>query len=156
LEKAEFKVDASEFVGVLIKWVLVIVFLSAAVEILGLTQFVGFLNSVLTYLPNVVVAALILVVTVIISDLAEKVIRASVEGMRVGYGKLAGSIAKWAIWVFSIFVILEQLQIGRGMVTILMQGIVYLIVIAAGLAFGLGGKDIATDVLKALKKRIEE
>jgi hypothetical protein len=156
LEKADFKVDASGFVGALLKWVLVIVFLSAAVEILGLVQFAGFVNSVLAYLPNVIIAALIFVVAVIIADIAEKIVRASVEGIKVGYGQLVGAIVKWSIWVFSIFMILEQLQIGKGMITTLMQGIVGLIVIAGGIAFGLGGKDVAADILRNLKKKIEE
>lgn len=156
LEKAEFKVDASSFIGAIFKWVLAIVFLSAAVEVLGLIQFAAFLNEVLAYLPNVVVAALIFVVAVIIADILEKVVRAAVEGTKMGYGQLTGAIVKWSIWIFAIFVIFEQLQIGRGIITTLMQGIVGLIVIAGGIAFGLGGKDVAAEILQDLKKKIKE
>jgi len=58
LAKADIKVDASGFIGAIVKWVLVIVFLLAAVDILGFVQFAGFLSSVLGYLPNVILAAL--------------------------------------------------------------------------------------------------
>lgn len=156
LERADIKVDAAGFVGALFKWILIIVFLSAAVEILGLTQFAAFVNSVLVYLPNVVVAALILVVASIIADIAEKVIRAGVEGMRVGYGELAGVIVRWSIWVFAILAILYQLNVAAALIQTLLSGVIGLIVLAGGIAFGLGGKETAADILEGLRRRIRK
>lgn len=156
LEKAEIKVDAAGFVGALFKWILIIVFLSAAVEILGLSQFAGFINSVLVYLPNVVVAVLILVVAAIIADISEKVLRAAVEGIRVGYGELSGAIARWSIWIFAILAILYQLKIAPALIQTLFSGIVALLVVAGGLAFGLGGKDAAADVVAGLRRRFKK
>lgn len=155
LEKADLKVDASEFVGAIFKWVLVIVFLMAAVEILGMVQFTEFLRDVVGYLPNIVIAVLIFVVTVIIADIIEKVVRASVEGARLGYAVMAGTIAKWAIWIFAIFAILVQLGIARGLILTLFQGLVALIVISAGIAFGLGGKDVAAEILRDLREKLK-
>ena len=77
LEKAEIKVDASGFIGAIFKWVLMIVFLAAAIEILGFVQLTGFLTDVLNYLPNVVVAAFIFVIAVIIADILEKITKPS-------------------------------------------------------------------------------
>jgi len=154
LEKAELRVDPSGFVGAIVKWVLVIVFLLAAVEILGMVQFAGFLNKVLAYLPNVVVAALILVVAVIIADILEKVIRVTIEGIKVGYGKLAGSIVKWAIWVFAILAILMQLKIAVELILTLFTGFVVMVAIAGGIAFGLGGKEMAGEILQALRDKL--
>ena len=155
LEKAEFKIDASEFLGAVSKWVLVIVFLLAAVEILGLAQFANFLNRVLGYLPNVVVAALIFVVTVIIADIVEKILRAAVEGTRVGYGHLVGVIVKWSIWIFALLAILVQLRIAPVLLQTLFTGFVALLVIAGGIAFGLGGKEVAAELLGDLKKKLK-
>ena len=154
LEKAEIKVDPSSFIGAIFKWVLVIVFLLAAVEILGFVQFADFLTDVLAYLPNVIVAALIFVVAVIIADIVEKVVRAAVESVRVGYGNLIGGVVKWAIWIFAILAILYQLKIAPGLIQTIVNGVVALIVISAGIAFGLGGKDAAAEALESLKKRI--
>ena len=75
-EKAEFKVKVSDFIGGIIKWILVIVFLLAAVEVLGLGQFAGFLKSIVAWLPNIAVAAAIFVVAVIIADFTEKLVKA--------------------------------------------------------------------------------
>jgi len=155
LDKAEIKIDAAEFIGGIFKWVLIIVFLLAAVEILGLVEFAGFLNRVLAYLPNVLVAALIFVVAVVIADIIEKIVRASVEGIKLGYGQVAGAIIKWSIWAFAILAILIQLGIGRELFLSLFQGFIALIVIAGGIAFGLGGKEVAAEILRKAKNKLE-
>jgi len=155
LEKAEFKVDASGFIGAVCKWILAIVFLLAAVEILGLVQFADFLIKVLAYLPNVVVAAFIFVVAVIIADILEKVVRALVEGVRVGYGQIVGAIVRWSIWIFAILAILIQLKIAPALLQVLFIGFVALIAIAGGLAFGLGGKEVAAELLQNFKKKLK-
>lgn len=154
LEKAELKVNAAEFIGAIVKWVLVIVFLLAAVEILGFVQFAAFLKSILAYLPNVIVAALILVVTVILVDIVEKVVRAAVEGVKVGYGHLVSVMIKWSIWIFAVLAILHQLGIARPFMETLFTGFVAMLVISLGIAFGLGGKDVAAEILQDLKKKL--
>lgn len=155
LAKAEFKVDAAGFIGAIIKWVLVIVFLMAAVEILGLSEFAGFLKSVLAYLPNVIVASFIFVVAVIIADILEKVVRAAVESTRIGYGHIVGVIIRWSIWIFAILAILIQLRVAPTMIQTLFTGLIAVIVIAGGIAFGLGGKEIAGDILKDVYRKLK-
>jgi len=156
LAKADIKVDASAFLGAIAKWVLVIVFLLAAVEILGFIQFAYFIRNILDYLPNVIVAALIFVVTVIVVDIVEKVVRATVEGIKVGYGKLVSAIIKWSIWAFAILAILYQLGVARPFMETLFTGIVAMLVISFGIAFGLGGKEVAAEMLEDLKKKFKE
>jgi len=156
LAKAEIKVNPAEFIGAIFKWILVIVFLLVAVEILGLEQFSAFLTKVLGYLPNVIVAVLIFVVTVIVADIIEKIVRAGVGGIKVGYSKLAGGIAKWAIWIFAVFAILIQLGVAQSLLLTLFQGLVALVVIAGGIAFGLGGKEVAAELLRDLKEKFRK
>lgn len=154
--KADIKVDASNFVGAIVKWVLVIVFLLAAADILGLSEFAGFLKSVLAYLPNVIIAAFIFVVTVIVVDIVEKVVRVTVESMSVGYGSMVSAVIKWSIWFFAILTILYQLGVARPFMETLFTGIVAIFVIALGLSFGLGGKDVAADILQNLRRKLKE
>lgn len=155
LAKADIKVDVSGFIGAIIKWVLVIVFLLAAVEILGFVQFASFLNRVLAYLPNVIVAALIFVVTVIVVDIVEKVVRVAVESIKIGYGQMISAVVKWSIWIFSIMAILYQLGIARPFMETLFQGLVAMLVISLGIAFGLGGKEVAAEILQDLKRKLK-
>lgn len=159
LQRAKIDVDPSGFIGAIFKWVFVIVSLLVAVDILKLTQFAGFLTNVLNYLPAVIGAALIFVVAVVISDIVEKLVRVAVERMKVGYGYLAASIVKWSIWIFTIFLILDQLLPNSMLVKVLYSSLVYGVVgalaLGLGLAIGLGGKDIATEVLQDMKKKLQ-
>jgi hypothetical protein len=116
------------------------------------------LTEVLNYLPNVVVAALIFVVAVIISDIVEKLVRITVERMKVGYGYLAASIVKWSIWIFTIFLILDQLLPNNLLIKTLYMAIVYGIVgtvaLGTALAIGLGGKEVAGEMIRDAKNKI--
>lgn len=154
LEKAELKVNPAEFIGAICKWILVIVFLLAAVEILGFIEFAGFLKSILAYLPNVIVAVLIFVVTVILVDIVEKVVRTTVEGVKVGYGHLVSVIIKWSIWIFSILAILHQLGVAKPFMETLFTGFVAMLVVSLGISFGLGGKEVAAEILQNLKNKL--
>jgi len=156
LEKAEIKVDASGFVGAIAKWVLVIVVLQIAIGILGWTDFAVLLGKVIDYLPNVIVAALIFVVAVIVADILQKVVTAAAEGARFTYTRFAGTIVKWAIWIFAILAILRQLVIAPKLVETLFSAIVYGVVAVFVIAFGLGGKDVAAEILRDLKKKLKE
>ena len=160
LQRARIDVDPSGFIGAVFKWVFVIVSLSVAVSTFGLTQFSVFLGSVLDYLPNVVGAVLVFVVAVIISDIIEKLVRVSVERIKIGSGYLAASIVKWAIWTFTVFLILDQLLPTSVLIKTLYNSIVYGIVgalaLGVGLAIGLGGKDVAAEILGDMKKKIQQ
>ncbi len=159
LQRANVDVNPAEFIGAIFKWVFVIVSLLVAVDILNLAQFGLILTQVLNYLPNVVVASLIFVVAVIISDIIEKVVRVGVEGMKVGYGYIAASITRWAIWIFTLFLILEQLLPNSDLIKTLYMAIIYGVVLTISLglaiAIGLGGKDAASQVISEIKAKIE-
>ncbi len=160
MQRANVEVNPSEFFGAIFKWVFVIVTLLVAVDVLKLTAFAGFLTQVLNYLPNVIVAVLVFVVAIIISDIVEKVVRATVERLRVGYGYVASSIVKWAIWVFTFFLILGQLLPNNALVATLYNGIIYGIVgalaLGVGLSIGLGGKETAAKIISEMYSKIEE
>lgn len=160
LARARVEVNPSEFIGAIFKWVFVVISLLVAVDVLKLTKFAEFLSDVLNYLPNVIVAVLVFVVAVIISDIVEKLVRVAVERMKVGAGYLAASITKWAIWVFTIFLVLDMLLpsslLIKTLYTSIVYGIVAAISIALGLAFGLGGKDAAAGILEDMKRKIEQ
>lgn len=159
LHRANITVHPAEFVGAIFKWVFVILALLIAVDILELAQFGMILTQVLNYLPNVVVASLIFVVAVIISDIIEKIIRVSVERMSIGHGYLAASIVKWAIWIFTLFLILDQLLPNSVLIQTLYMAIVWGIVGSLGLgiaiAIGLGGKETAASIISEMWKKIE-
>ena len=156
LENADIKVNPSEFIGAILKWVLVIVFLQIFVEILGLTAFAGFLTSVLDWLPNLIVAAAIFVVSIIMADILEKIIKASVMRLEIRYSNLLGAAVRGSIYVFAILAILLQLKVAESIINTMIMGFVGMFSLAFGLAFGLGGKDAAADAIKAVREKLKD
>jgi len=154
LQKAEIKMTMSGFVGGLVKWILVIVFLLATVEILGMSQFAGFLKDIVAWLPNVIVAVVILLVAVIVADIFEKMVKAFVSKLNVKSVNWIGSIVRWSILVFAALAALSQLGVGKDIIQILVTGFVALVVISGGLALGLGGKDAAKEMLEGLRNKL--
>jgi len=160
LQRANVEVNPAEFIGVIFKWVFVIVSLLLAVNVLGLSTFAGFLVQVLYYLPNVIVAVLVFVVAIVVSDIVEKVIRATVERLKVGYGFIASSIVKWAIWIFTFFLVLDLLLPAslfiKTIYTAIIYGVIGALALGTGLAIGLGGKDTAGKIISDMYKKIDE
>jgi len=160
LQRANIEVNPAEFIGAIFKWVFVIVSLLVAVDVLKLTTFAGLLSQVLNYLPNLIVAVLIFVVAIIISDIVEKIVRITVERLKVGYGYVSASIVKWAIWIFTFFLILDNLLPASLLIKTLYTGIVYgtigALALGVGLAIGLGGKETAGKIIADMHRKIEE
>lgn len=154
LDKADLKVNPAEFLGGIFKWILVIVFLLASVDILGFGQFAIVLSRIITWLPNLIVAILIFVVAVILTDILEKIIKASVKKIGIGYVGLIGTGVKWSIYIFALLAILDQLGVARTIVDALVSGFVGMLALSFGLAFGLGGKDAAAKLIEDFKRKI--
>jgi len=154
LERAGWKLDSGTFVGTLVKWFLIVVFLLAASNILGLTQVANFLRDVLLYLPNVVVAALILIIAAFVADLVERIMRGTLQAM--GHkGTMVSMVTRWSIWIFAFIAVLLQLGIAVTLVQTLITGLVAAIAIAVGIAFGLGGKDAAAQFLEKMRNELK-
>ncbi len=151
LERGGFRLDSGAFIGALAKWFFIIAFLIAALEVLGLTQVNIFLGQVLAYLPNVFIAAIILVVAALIANAAQRLVVGTAKGANLPSSHFLGGMTKWAIWIFALLAALYQLGIAGPLVQTLFTGFVAMIVIAGGLAFGLGGKDMAGRYIEKLK-----
>lgn len=156
LAKVDIKMDISGLIGALIKWFLVIIFLSAAANILKLEQFSSFLTKVVAWIPNLIIAALIFVVAVIVADLLEKIIKGFAKTIGTGYVKTLGAVVRWAIWIFAIFAILVQLGIAPTIINTIIIGLVGMLALAGGLAFGLGAKDEAGNLIRQIREKISE
>lgn len=153
LEKAGWRMDAAEFLGSLVKWFFVIVFLLAAANILGLTQVADFLRDVLLYIPNVVVSALILIIAAVVAHVVERLLRGSL--MALGHSaSMVVPLTRWAIWIFAFIAALLQLGIAVTLIQTLVTGVVAALALAMGLAFGLGGKDAAGQFIDRMRNEM--
>ena len=155
LNKAGFALNTGAFIGGLVKWFVIVVFLVTALDVLGLQAVNRFLTDVvLGYIPQVIVATLILVVAAVLADLAQKVLAGGARALDSKSSAFVGGIARWAIWVVAILAALNQLGIAGGMMQTLFTGLVAMLALAGGLAFGLGGKDAAARYIEKLRSEI--
>jgi len=152
LARGGLKLNSGAFVGGLVKWFFLIVFLVASIDILGLSQVNVFLREVvLVYLPNVIVAALMLLAAALVADALQKIVVSSAKAARIASAHFLGGITKWAIWIFAILAALNQLGIAGTFAQTLFTAFVAMLAIAGGLAFGLGGKDAAARTIDKLR-----
>lgn len=156
LVKAKIKLDSGKFFEELVKWFFIIVFLLTAVDILGLKEVALFLKSILYYLPNVIIAAVVLLTAVVISKFMHRLVRASADAAGLASSGAIAGIVKWAILVFGFVIALTQLGIAPALIQTIVIGIIAMIALAGGLAFGLGGKDQAARILEKLKQDLGE
>jgi len=154
-DKAGIRLDSGYFLGLITKWLIVLSFLVAACNIWGLYAVGDFIKSIVDYLPNVLVAILILLAAIILGEYFAKFIRASVAGAGLKYQNFLATISRWAFFIFGIIAALSQLKVASYIVNTLFTGIVAMLAIAGGLAFGLGGKEFAQELLGKVKKDME-
>ncbi len=152
-----FKLSAGGFLGWLVKWFVIVVFLVTALEILGLSQVTAFLyGTVLLFLPRVIVAVLILLIAAVLAEFVRDVVVGTARTAQIKGAKFLGAMAKWSIWVFALLAALVQIGIATSFLQTLFGGIVVALSLAFGLAFGLGGKDTAARILEKLEKEIND
>lgn len=155
--RSGYDLDSGKFVGSLVKWFIIVVFLVAAFDVLGLAQVNIFLQEVvLVYLPRVIVAVLILLVAVVIADTMQKIVVASARAAHIQSANFLGTVTKWSIWIFAILTVLFQLGIAAPFVQTLFTGFVVAISLAVGLAFGLGGQNAAAEVVEKIKREVTD
>jgi hypothetical protein len=146
----------SELIGGIVKWFLVLVFLMAATNILSLIQVTNFLNEIILYIPNVIVAVLVLAIAFLVGNLVYNIVKGSTRAAGVMSATLLATLSKWAIIIFGILAALIQLGIATSLVSTMFTGFIAAISLAIGLSFGLGGKDEAALILKKLREEITE
>lgn len=154
-ERAGLRLRGSRFLGQLVNWFLIIAFLLAASDILGLTALSMFLRDVLFYIPNIVAAVLIMLAAVVVANFSRRVVTASVMSAKLHAAHFLGALTWWAIVVFGLLTALVQLNIAQSIINSLVTGFIAMLALAGGLAFGLGGKEYAAHLVNRLRETTE-
>lgn len=137
---------ASKIVAEIVKWFIRLIAIQAAASILGMPQITAIINSILLFLPNLVVALVIIVVGALIASFVAGIVRGSTAEMGFANPALLGGIARYAIIVFAVIAAVNQLGIAATVVNTLFIGVVAAVAAAFALAFGLGGRDVAAQI----------
>ena len=154
LKKAETSLTVSGLLGELLRWFIILIFLIPAVDQLGLGAVNDVLASLLLYIPNVAVAVIIVAVGAIFAKIARDFVTATAAGLSAELAQVVGEVARWSIIIFALLAALTQLGVAADLIQILFTGLVAMIAVAGGLAFGLGGKETAEKILKKFFDRI--
>ena len=153
LTKAGVKLNAPGFMGALVKWLVIIVFLMFSLSVVGLGQASAFLQDALrVILPQVVLAAVILIITAVVARFVDGIVTGSARAAGVDSASFIGNLSKWAIWVMGALTAFAQLGVDASFIYTLFTGVVVALSLAFGLAFGLGGQKAAESYLEKLKR----
>ena len=144
--------SVSLLIGKLVKWFFVLSFTMAAAEVLGWSRVTIFLNEIIFYIPQVLVAVVILALSMVAGKFFETIVTRSIQGSNtpIDQPELLGIITKWAFVIFGILAALLQLGIASSLIQILFTGIV----LALALAFGLGGRKKAEEILDRVEIKV--
>jgi len=155
MKRMGMKLNIGKFFGIIVKWFIIVVFLMASLQIVGLTQVNDFLRTaVILYLPKVIIAAIVLIIATIIADTMQKLVVASSKAAHITSANMLGSITRYAIWAFAFIIALSELGIATAFMQILFTGLIAALAIALGLSFGLGGKEAAARAIDNIAKEI--
>ncbi len=138
-----------------LRWMILIFFLTAAVEVWGINKVSDVLNQLLVYLPNVFVAVFMGFVGLVVGNLVFDLVKHSAKGLGSGSSVSLAAFARYAILVFSALLVLHQLGVAADLIRILFTGLIAMMALAGGLAFGLGGQDLAKKILAELFEKLK-
>jgi Conserved TM helix len=142
-QRMGLRLDPADFLGQIVYWFVLLIFLVPALEALGFTSVNSILFAFLAYIPNVFVAIVILFFGTLLATVVADLVRGATATARIGNPNVFAEISRWAIILFASLMALIQLQIATPIVIELFGAIVFGSALAFGLAFGLGGRDAA-------------
>ncbi len=153
--RAGLTLNSGYFIGQVVKWFVIIIFLLPSLSLVGLESIGDFLKEdVLVFLPRVIVAAFVLIIATVVSDGVSRAILAGAKSMNLSSAHMLATIAKYAIWTFAFIIALGQLGVAAAYMQILFTGIIAMLAIAGALAFGLGGRDAAAKFIAKVSEEV--
>ncbi len=157
LSRAGLTLDTGYFVGQIMRWFVLIIFLLPSLSLVGLGSIGDFLRyDVLGFLPRVIIAAIVLIIGTIVSNGLGKAILAGAKSMSVSSANMLSNIAKYAVWVFAFIIAFEQLGINSAYMQIVFTGIIAMLSLGGAIAIGLGGKDHASRLISKVTEDLSQ
>jgi len=140
------RMTISGVIATLIKYFIFLIFVQAAANVLGIPQLTEIINRIILFIPNVVVAMAIIVVGSLIARFLSGLVRSSVSELGVGSPNLLATLTQYTVIGFAVIAAIDQLGIAATLVNTLLIGLIGSVALAVGLAFGLGGRDVAAQI----------
>jgi hypothetical protein len=142
------KTDASGFISLVVKWFIRLIVLIAAFDALGLPQVSDVLRQFVLWIPNLIVALIIIVIGGLAANALSDLVLGAAKNAQLGNPELLATVARVAVWGFTIVIAVNQIGVAQTIVDILFTAVVGALALAVGLAFGLGGRETAAEIVK--------
>jgi hypothetical protein len=152
-ERARISADPSEMVATIVKWLIRIVVLLVAFDVLGLPAVSEVLREFLLWLPNLIVAIAVLIIAGVAAGALSNVVRGAAAEAGFRNPDTLATVTRVAVWAFAVVIAVNQLGVAQTLINTLLTGVVFALALAVGLAFGLGGRDTAARKLEQWENR---
>src|SRR5882672_1648986 len=149
IEQSNTRWTMSEIIAALIKWSIFLIFIQAAASLFGMPQITGIINSVILFIPKLIAALAIIVIGSLIAKFLAGLVRGSLAEMGVDASGLFAKLAQYAVIGFAIVAAFDQIGIAQTVVNTLLIGLIGSLALALGLAFGLGGREVAAQITRS-------
>ncbi|MDQ3189458.1 MAG: small-conductance mechanosensitive ion channel [Pseudomonadota bacterium] len=148
VKKMGVKTDASGFLAEIGKWFIRLIVLVVAFDALGLPAVSDVLRQLLLWLPNLVVAMVVLIIGGLVAKAASSLVRGATSEAGFDNPERLAKIAGAMVWAFAIVIAVNQIGIAATLVNTLFMGFIGALALALGLAFGLGGRETAAEIVQ--------
>ncbi|MBI2327471.1 hypothetical protein HYU92_04075 [Candidatus Curtissbacteria bacterium] len=150
------EIEWTDVLAEITRWTIIIIFLIPTFQAWRLDSVNTVLARVLLYIPNVVVAVILAVIGIVLSKLAYRVTYSASHSLGRDTAHVVALVARWSLTVFVAFLVLHQLGVAQELLRILFAGLVAMLAIAGGLAFGLGGQTVARSLLETVVEKFKK
>lgn len=156
IHKMGMNTDAAGMIGLVVKWFVRLIALVVAFDALGLPAVSDVLRQLLLWLPNVVVALVVLVIGGLAARGLSNVVRGAAREAELSNADFLARAASLVVWAFAIVVAVNQIGIATTLVNTLFMAFVGALALGVGLAFGLGGRDTAAEIVRKWYGKAQE
>lgn len=156
VESMGVKCDSAGIIGETVKWFIRLLALIVAFDALGLPAVSQVLHQLLLWLPNLVVALVILVIAGLAANALSSLVRGATAKAGFSNPDFVATAARVAVWGFGIIVAVNQIGVAETLVNTLFMGFVGALALALGLSFGLGGRETAGEIVRDWYQRGKE
>ena len=156
LDNAEITQKVEMVIGELVRYLTILIFFVASINLLGLNTVTQVLNGLLAYLPNIFAAVLIFGAGVVLAGFLEKLVKGSLGGIDIKLSRLMAKFTSYLVVVFTVLASISQLGIAKNLIDTVFIGFVTMLALALGLSLGLGSKDLVKTVLEDWYKRFKK
>jgi len=150
LSRGDIKHSLADVLGTVFFWIVFLFFIDLAADVLKFTLLQNLINGIISFIPRLVVALLIVVIGVLLSSFFKGLVRVTASSYALARSELLGTIAQYLIVFFTLAVALEQLGVATNILVYSVLIIIGALAFGFALAFGLGSREVAGKIVNKI------